>query len=95
MPPKPVIMGLYARLQFLLAHFLTTFEKAFLTSYFESQSHIFGPNTPEIQAKYVAYQCQEYTTPLPQVINALETQQFLKQYHDTLHQIGKLPPKDH
>ena len=47
-PQKPVVMGIFARLQFLPLHFMTTFEEAFFTGYFESQSHIFGPKPAEL-----------------------------------------------
>ena len=83
-PPKPVVMGIFARLQFLPSHFMTTFEEAFLTGYFESQSQIFGPNPTKLQTRYVAYQRQEYATPLPQVIDDLETRQRLRQYQEAL-----------
>ena len=73
MPPKPIVMGIFARLQFLPSHFMTTFEEAFLTGHFKSQSQIFNPNPAELQTRYVAYQRQEYATPLPQVIEDLET----------------------
>ena len=84
MPPKPVIMGIFASLQFLPLHFMTTFEGAFLIGFFESQSQIFGPNPAELQTRYVAYQRQEYATPLLQIIEDLETRQCLKQYQDAL-----------
>ena len=35
MPPNNVIMGLYARLQFMPAQFMLTFEEAFLTGFFK------------------------------------------------------------
>ena len=37
MPPQNVIMGLYARLQIMPAHFMLTFKEAFLTGFFEGQ----------------------------------------------------------
>ena len=92
MPPKLVIMGIFARLQFLPLHFMTTFKEAFLTGYFEIQSQIFGPNPAELQTRYVAYQRQEYANPLPQVIEDLETQQRLRQYQDALHHIWQQLP---
>ena len=94
MPPKPVVMGLFARLQFLPSHFMTTFEETFLTGYFESQSQIFGPNPSELQTRYVAYQRQESITPLPQIIADMEEKQRLKQYQDALHHIRTKAPRN-
>ena len=47
MPPPNVIMGLYAQLQFMPAHFMLTFEEAFLTGFFEGQSQVFGLLNPK------------------------------------------------
>ena len=50
MLPPPIIMGLYARLQFMPAHFMQTFEEAFLNGYFVQQSNIFGSLNPKYNA---------------------------------------------
>ena len=41
-PSRQVLMGLYARIIFLPAHFLVTFKEAFYTGFFETQSNIFS-----------------------------------------------------
>ena len=71
---------------------MKTFEEAFLIGFFESQSQIFGPNPTKFQTRYVAYQRQEYITPLLQIIEDLKTQQRLNQYHDALHHIWQSLP---
>ena len=68
LPPPNVIMGLYARLQFMPAHFMLTFKEAFHIGFFESLSHIFGPLNPEHHIKWVAYTRQELQTELPQLL---------------------------
>ena len=96
MPPKPIIMGIYFCLHYLPSHYLTTFKEAFLIGYFESQFNIFGAKAWELQTRYVVYQCQEHITPLPQVINDLDTRQCLKKYQDALYHIcPPRPPRDH
>ena len=72
MPPNNVIMGLYARLQFMPTHFMLTFEEAFLTGFFKGQSQIFGPLNPEHHIRWVAYTRQELQTELPQLLLTLE-----------------------
>ena len=57
LPSLNIIMGLYARLQFMPAHFMLTFKEAFHTKFFESLSQVFGPLNPEHHIKWVAYTC--------------------------------------
>ena len=42
-PTPPILMGIFARVQFLPAHYLIIWEEAFYTGFFEYQSNIFGP----------------------------------------------------
>ena len=72
MPPQNIIMGLYARLQFMPAHFMLTFEEAFLTGFFKGQSQIFGPLNPKHHVRWVAYTHQESITKLPTLLHTLK-----------------------
>ncbi|MCO5600397.1 hypothetical protein L7F22_054509 [Adiantum nelumboides] len=49
-------MTLYSRLMYLLSHFLQTFEKAFVTVFFEINTQIFHPMVKDLKTRYVAYQ---------------------------------------
>ena len=72
MPPNNVIMGLYARLQFMPAHFMLTFEEAFLMGFFKGQSQVFGPLNPTHHVRWVAYINQELHTKLPTLLHTLK-----------------------
>ena len=63
-PMAPVLMGIYAQILFLPAQYMTTWEEAFYTGFFEYQSHIFGPMLHDLGARYVAYQEMEMQNPL-------------------------------
>ena len=56
-PDANILMGLYARIQFLPSHFLLTFEEAFYTGFFEhaQPSRIFSPLITDYAAQYVAF----------------------------------------
>ena len=64
-------MGLYARLQFMPAHFILTFKEAFLTSFFEGQSQILGLLNPTHHVKWVSYTNQELHIELPTLLHTL------------------------
>ena len=72
MPTNNVIMGLYAHLQFMSAHFMLTFKEAFLTGFFEGQSQIIGPLNPAHHVRWVAYTNQELHIKLPTLLHTLE-----------------------
>ena len=60
-PDYNVLMGLYARIQFLPSHFLLTFEECFYTGFFEhaQPSRIFSPITTDYPARYIAFAAAE------------------------------------
>ena len=56
----------------MLTHIMLTFEEAFLTSFFEGQSQIFGLLNPAHHVQWVAYTNQELHTELPTLLHAVE-----------------------
>ena len=49
------LMGLYARTQFLPSYHMQTFEEIIITGFSDQGLSIFGPNNPNVGARYVAY----------------------------------------
>ena len=67
-PEPPVIMGMYARIQFMPSYFMHTFEDAFYTGFFEYQTKIFGPLIEDLGARYVAFQAMELQNPIRDIL---------------------------
>ena len=65
-------MGLYAKCQFLPTYCMQTFEKVFVTSFFEIGFAIFGPNMANPTLKYAAYKDLEYEHTVHKNIQCLE-----------------------
>ena len=84
-------MDLYARLQFMPAHFMLTLEEAFHIGFFESLSQVFGPFNPEHHIRWVAYTCQELQTELPQLLLTLEQLQRQRELQLALNTLQRRP----
>ena len=54
-PTSQLLMGFFARLQFMPTYYMMTFEEAHYTRFFESGSHIFGPFLADIHCRFVAF----------------------------------------
>lgn len=83
-PPKNVLMGLYARIIFLPAHFLVTFEEAFYTGFFEIQTNIFSPINQDLRSRFVAFQQVELKMPLRDVLRDSEQRQRIQKFQRAL-----------
>ena len=79
-PPPRVIMGLFARLQFMASHFMQTFEDAFYTGYFEYQSKIFGPLVEDMGARLVVCQAMELQNPLRDILEDTRQERDYQRY---------------
>ena len=67
-PDPPIIMGMYARIQFMPSFFMHTFEDAFYTGFFEYQTKIFRPLVKDLGARYVAFQAMELHNPIRDIL---------------------------
>ena len=67
-PSRQILMGLYARIIFLPAHFMVTFEEAFYTGFFEVQSSLFSTINSDLRCRYVAFTRMEKEMPLKDVL---------------------------
>lgn len=93
-PPPRIIMGLFARLQFITSHHLQTFEDAFYTGFFEYQSHIFGPLVSNLAARLVAFQAMELQNPLRDVLEDARRERDYRRYEEGLDRINLLDSVD-
>ena len=71
-PSKEILMGLYARCIFLLAHWMVTFEEAFYTGFFEVETKIFSLMNQDPQSRYIAFRTMEVDRPLTYVLAKAE-----------------------
>lgn len=83
-PSRQVLMGLYARVIFLPAHFLVTFEEAFYTGFFEVQSNLFSLINQDLSSRFVAFLRMEVEMPMRDVIADLETSQRIRRIQHAL-----------
>lgn len=83
-------MGLFARLQFMPAHHLQTFEDAFYTRFFEYQSHIFGPLVRDFRAMLIAYQAMELKNPLQDIVEDAKRKRDYQRHKQGLEYIHKM-----
>lgn len=95
-PSRQVLMGLYARIIFLPAHYMVTFEEAFYTRFFEVQSNIFSLLNTDPRRRYIAFMKMETKMPLKDVVAHLEMQERITRFkkaleHENLRQSGLIP----
>ena len=65
-------MGLYAKTQFLPSYHMQTFEEMIIIDFSDQRLSIFGPNNPNVGARYVAYKDAERGDPAMQQMIELE-----------------------
>ena len=84
-----ILMGLYARIQFLPSHFLLTFEECFYTGFFEhaQPSRIFSPLVTDHAARYIAFSAAEDKNPHALQLMSYEQQLRLRQWEAGLKKI--------
>ncbi len=83
-PTPRILMGIFARVQFLPTHYLVTWEEAFYTGFFEYQSNIFGPLVQDLGARYVAYQTMEMQNPLEDILESRERHERMERWEEGL-----------
>ena len=90
-PDSNVLMGLYARIQFLPSHFLLTFEECFYTGFFEhaQPSRIFSPITTDYLTRYIAFAGAEDKNPHSLQMFSFEQQQHQRRWEAGLKKIQK------
>ena len=89
-PTPNVLMGLFARLQFMPSHHMQTFEDAFYTGFFEYQTRVFGPLVHDLGARLVAYQAMELQNPLHDILEDAQRERDYQRYQRGLAYINRL-----
>ena len=77
-------MGLYARIIFLPAHFMVTFEEAFYTGFFEVQSSLFSTINSDLRSRYIAYMRMEKEMPLKGVMADAKLERCIRRFQQGL-----------
>ena len=77
-------MGLYARIIFLPAHFMVTFEEAFYTGFFEVQSSLFSTLNSDLHSRYVAFMRMEKEMPLKDVLVDAKLERHIRRFQQGL-----------
>ena len=77
-------MGLYARTQFLPSYHMQTFEEMIVTGFNKIGLSIFGPNNPNIGARYIAYKDAEMGDPALEQLRDFEEQKKQKEIRQAM-----------
>ena len=95
-PEYNILMGLYARVQFLPSHFLLTFEEAFYTGFFEQErpSQIFNTLITDYLARYTAFSAAEDKNPHALQLFNFEQQQNRRRWEAGLRKINQDEERD-
>ena len=95
-PDQKILMGLFARLQFLPSHFMLTFEEAFHTGFFEQErpSRIFSPITTDYAARYIAFSAAEDENPQALQLFSFEQQAQRRRWQAGIRKINQDEARD-
>ena len=95
-PDHKILMGLFARLQFLPSHFMLAFEEAFHTGFFEQErpSRIFSPTTTDYGARYIAFSAAEDENPQALQLFSFEHQARQRRWQAGIRKINQDEARD-